>query len=47
MKTWRAALVGCGMIFNTAHLPAIRSLKGRIEVVSVCDERPEAAEFTG
>lgn len=46
MKTYRASVVGCGMIFNSAHLPAIEDLHGRIEIVAVCDERADAAEFT-
>ena len=47
MKTYRVSVVGCGMIFNSAHLPAMDHLKGRMEIVSVCDERADAARFTG
>ena len=46
MKTYKASVVGCGMIFNSAHLPAIEDLKGRIEIAAVCDERADAAAFT-
>ena len=46
MKTYKASVVGCGMIFNSAHLPAIRDLQGRIGIAAVCDERADAAEFT-
>ncbi len=46
MKTYKVAVVGCGMIFNSAHLPAVENLKGRFQIVSVCDERAEAASFT-
>ena len=46
MKTYKAALVGCGMILNSAHLPAVENLGGRFEIVAVCDERADAAEFT-
>lgn len=47
MKTYRVSVVGCGMIMNSAHLPAIEHLKGRMEIAAVCDERADAAEFTG
>ena len=46
MKNYTAIVVGCGMIMNSAHLPAIQNLGGRIEIRAVCDEREEAAEFT-
>ena len=46
MKTYRVSLVGTGMIMNGAHIPALTHLQGRMQVVAVCDERPEAAEFT-
>ena len=46
MKTYKVALTGCGMILNSAHLPAMENLGGRFEIVAVCDERADAAEFT-
>lgn len=46
MKTYRAALIGSGMILNGAHIPAIQALGGRIEIVAVCDQREDAAAFT-
>ena len=46
MKNYKVAIVGCGMIFNSAHLPSIENLHGRMEIVAVCDERSDAAEFT-
>ena len=46
MKTYDVVIVGCGMIFNSAHLPSIENLHGRFRIVAVCDEREEAASFT-
>ena len=44
----RIAVIGTGMIANSAHLPAICNLrsKGIAEVVGAADIRPEAAEET-
>lgn len=44
----RIAIIGAGMIANSAHLPAIGNLrsKGLAEVVAVADIRPEAAKET-
>lgn len=44
----RVAVIGCGMIANSAHFPALNILreKGEIEVVGVADIRPEAAKET-
>lgn len=48
MKPIRAAVIGCGMIANAAHFPAMSNLrnKGLIDVVAVADIRPEAAKET-
>ena len=44
----RVAIIGCGMIANSAHFPALHILEdeGLVEVVGVADIRPEAAEST-
>ena len=44
----RIAIIGCGMIANSAHFPALNILRaeGLVEVVAVADIRPEAAEST-
>lgn len=44
----RIALIGAGMIANSAHLPAIGNLvqQGLAQVVGVADIRPEAAQET-
>ncbi len=48
MKKVRVALIGCGMICNSAHFPALHDLErdGLCEVVGVADIRAEAAEST-
>ena len=38
------ALIGCGDIARSAHLPAIASLGGRVRLVAVMDVRRETAE---
>lgn len=47
-KKFRIAIIGTGMIANSAHLPAIGNLieQGLAEVVAVADIRPEAAQET-
>ena len=45
MKTWRIAIIGCGMI-SKSHIPAIASLPNA-EVAAVCDVIPEKAEAAG
>lgn len=44
----RVAVIGTGMIANSAHFPALNILreKGEVEVVGVADIRPEAAKET-
>jgi len=44
----RVAVIGAGMIANSAHLPAIGNLaaKGLAEAVGVADNRPQAARET-
>ena len=48
MKKRRAAVIGCGMICNSAHFPALKILQeeGLVEVAAVADIRPEAARET-
>lgn len=48
MKKLRVAIIGTGMIANSAHFPALKPLRdeGLVEVVGVADIRPEVAEET-
>ena len=48
MKKLRVAIIGCGMIANSAHFPALHILEseGLVEVIGAADIRPEAAEST-
>lgn len=46
-QVYKVAVVGCGMISNSAHIPAIQALKDRMKLVGVADNRPEAAKATG
>lgn len=43
-RPYRVAIVGCGFIAGTAHLPAYQSLGDRVEVIGCADNRPEAAD---
>lgn len=45
-KTFRTALIGAGLIANSAHLPAIQYLGDDYDVVGVSDIRLEAAQET-
>ena len=48
MNKLRVAVIGTGMIANSAHFPALNILRkeGKVEVVGVADIRPEAAQET-
>ena len=48
MKKLRVAVIGTGMIANSAHFPALNMLRqeGLVEVVGVADIREEAAAET-
>ena len=48
MKKLRIAIIGTGMIANSAHFPALEPFRreGLVEVIGVADIRPEAAEET-
>ncbi len=43
-RKWRAAVVGCGGIANQKHLPSLKKLADRVEVVALCDLIAERAE---
>lgn len=46
MKKIKLCIVGCGGICKAAHYPAYQKYADRIEIVAVCDIKPErAAEF--
>lgn len=42
----RAAIIGCGMIANFAHIPAYRHLPKDFEIVGVCDVNETCAKDT-
>ena len=42
----KAAIIGCGMIANFAHIPAYRHLPDDFEIVGVCDVNEKAAAET-
>lgn len=44
MKPVRVGVVGCGMIAQLMHLPYLKELKNKFEVVAVCDVAHEIAE---
>lgn len=48
MSKRRVAVIGCGMIANSAHFPALNILRaqGEVEVVGVADIREQAARET-
>ena len=46
MEKLKAAVISCGMIANTGHLPAYRYYNDRCEVCAVCDLNEKAAEET-
>lgn len=41
----RTAVIGCGLIAQVAHLPHLRQLDDRFQVVALCDIAPHALEF--
>ena len=47
-RKYRVGIIGCGMIANAAHLPAIDSLakQGRVEIAACADMRAESARET-
>ena len=46
MRTVKTAVIGCGGIANSKHMPALKRLadKGRVEIVAFCDIIVERAE---
>ena len=48
MSKLRVAIIGCGMIANSAHFPALNVLRkeGVVEVVGVADIREQVAVET-
>lgn len=41
----RIAIVGCGGINRWAHMPAYKAMKDLVEIVAVCDIKPEKADI--
>ena len=46
MKKLRAALIGSGGIANICHVPGYLNVRDRVEIVALCDIKPEAIERT-
>ena len=46
MKKLRAALIGSGGIANICHVPGYLNVADRVEIVALCDIRPEAIDRT-
>lgn len=44
MAKYRVAVIGAGMIANSAHIPAYKRLNDRVEIVAVADNREAAAK---
>ena len=44
MHKWKIGIIGCGGIANGKHLPALKNLSDRCEMVAFCDIIPERAE---
>ena len=43
MRKLRAAIIGCGMIANSAHIPAYKHFSDKYELVAICDVFEKAA----
>src|SRR3954454_380640 len=43
----RVAVIGCGLVAQVMHLPHLRDLDDRFEVVALCDLAPAALDFAG
>lgn len=46
MRKLRAAIIGCGMIANSAHIPAYKHFSDKYELVAICDVFEKAARET-
>ena len=46
MKRLRTAIIGSGGIANICHVPGYLNVRDRVDVVALCDIRPEAIENT-
>lgn len=43
---FKVCIISCGMIANSAHIPAYRQFKDDYEIVAVCDINEQAARYT-
>lgn len=43
---YKVAIISCGMIANSAHIPAYKAFPDKYEIVAVCDINEEAARKT-
>lgn len=43
---YRVCIISCGMIANSAHIPAYNNFPDDFEIIGVCDTNPEAAMGT-
>ena len=44
MEKLRIGIVGCGGIANGKHMPSLKKLADKVEMVAFCDIVPEKAE---
>lgn len=44
MKRTKIAIIGCGIITEEAHLPALKRLSDRLEIIAVCNRSKSKAE---
>ena len=44
MEKYKVAVIGAGMIANSAHIPAYKKLKDRVKIVAIADNREQAAK---
>lgn len=44
-KPLKVGIIGAGFIAGTAHVPSLRRLEDRVEVVAIADNRPDALEY--
>ena len=47
MRKLRVGVVGCGLIAQVMHLPHLRELDDRYEVVAICDLSPGTLQAVG
>ena len=44
MEKLKVGIIGCGGIANSKHMPTLKKMSDRVEMVAFCDIIPERAE---